>query len=898
MSHQDAASLVNVYEEPPELGAPLITHRLFADDFDQTLFVSTSSKRLALDSQPYILIGFDTEFKTPSYTLTKDDIKAGAGKYKVLSYQFHAKSSDGSDWQGILCPKDDERITLAEFLIFVFSKRPDRRLKISPQIFLVGHFTRADLPAFSDFSDQASYLSNVRNTFVSIDEYQRVAITAGDDVFNLKVVIRDTMLLTPQSAKSLKGLGELLGVPKLMLDDDMKKHREKITAMDKVRCDDWRRFKAYALMDATICLRYIERMIAQYHLVTGKHKVPVTLTSIGVDLLLKKWNERYQVSHLDLLGSEELSVRYFSKVKNRYVVKKEVVPIEEFSHYIDFITESYHGGRNEQYWFGPGTEGNWVDVDLAGAYPTAMSLIGRPDWRNLHECTQIEEFTAITLGYAWVDFAFPLGCRFPSMPVRTENGLVFPLRGRTYVSAPELVAARALGCQIKIRKGVIIPTDTKTLIFGDFIKECIANRMSVGSKSLEGLFWKEISNSTYGKTAQGLRVKRVYDMRDREMKPLPESTITNCAFASFITSFVRALLAECMNKVAGECSVFSCTTDGFLTNHPESKISQLTKGELGRLYSKARKVLTDQEQVLEVKHRIRQPLGWRTRGQATLKPHDDLKFEPEGILLAKGGIYTAAQFEEPIDRNDEIVRLFFNRTATSEIRVETLTGVREIVELDADLVSKEVVKRLSMEYDWKRQPTNLSLNRDYNHVQFATLPWETVEKFKQIRLLWEGYNKSSNHCIKSLSDFDAFADYVEIHSHAKEITTYLKKKDPDIHRLRQLLCSAWQQNKAGLKKGIPKTASEFAQLLESIGLSCKRADVENGAKRAFERHSCPPTTKVLEILSSLKAFFPRLQMYLFLAKPINAANVTIRPILFESLADLPITLEKKRTEPD
>ena len=885
MSHQDPASFVNVFEEPPELGAPLIAHQLSAEDFEQTLFNSPSSRRQALDSQPYILIGFDTEFKTPSFSLTKDDIKAGAGKYKVLSYQFHAKASDGSDWQGILCPKDDERITLAEFLIFVFSKRPDRSLKIPPQIFLIGHFTRADLPAFSDFSDQAAYLSNVRNTFVSIDEYQRVAIAAGDEVFNLKVVIRDTMLLTPQSAKSLKGLGDLLGLPKLTLDDDPKKHREKIAAMDKVRCEDWQRFKAYALMDATICLRYIERMIAQYHHVTGKHKVPVTLTSIGVDLLLKTWNERFQVSHLDLLGSEALSVRYYSKAKKRYVVKKEVVPIEEFSHYIDFITESYHGGRNEQYSFGPGAEGNWIDLDLAGAYPTAMSLIGRADWRNLYESTQIEEFTATTLGYAWVDFAFPIGCRYPSMPVRTENGLVFPLRGRTYIAAPELVVAQALGCKVKIRKGVIVPTDSKTLIFGEFIKECIANRLAVGSKSLEGLFWKEISNSTYGKTAQGLRVKRVYDMRDREMKPLPESTITNCAFASFITSFVRALLAECMNKVAETSTVFSCTTDGFLTNHPEAKISQLTQGELGRLYAKARKRLTGEEQVLEVKHRIAQPLGWRTRGQATLKPHADLKFEPEGILLAKGGIYTAAQFEEPIDRNDEIVRLFFNRTETSEIRVETLTGVREIVELDADLVSKEVVKRLSMEYDWKRQPLNPSLNSDYNHVQFATLPWETVEKFKQIRLLWEAYNKSSNHCIKSIADFEAFADHVEIHSHAKEITSYLKRKDPDIHRLRQLLCSAWQQNSAGLTKGFPKTATEFSQVLESVGLPCKRSDVENGAKRPFEPHSCPPTTKVLQILESLKAYFPRLRMYRFLAKPINAANVTIRPSLFESIVD-------------
>ena len=41
------------------------------------------------------------------------------------------------------------------------------------------------------------------------------------------------------------------------------------------------------------------------------------------------------------------------------------------------------------------------------------------------------------------------------------------------------------------------------------------------------LFWKEIANSTYGKLAQGLRKRRIYNLDDDEMKELEESKITN-----------------------------------------------------------------------------------------------------------------------------------------------------------------------------------------------------------------------------------------------------------------------------------------------------------------------------------------------------------------------------------
>jgi len=90
--------------------------------------------------------------------------------------------------------------------------------------------------------------------------------------------IRDTMLLTPQSSRSLKKIGELAGIEKVELSPDRVIYKKLIRNMDRVRSDQWDLFKRYALTDAEICVHYIEKVMAEYKSVTGKVKVPVTLT--------------------------------------------------------------------------------------------------------------------------------------------------------------------------------------------------------------------------------------------------------------------------------------------------------------------------------------------------------------------------------------------------------------------------------------------------------------------------------------------------------------------------------------------------------------------------------------------------------------------------------------------
>ena len=835
---------------------------------------------------PFLVIGFDTEYKTPSNSFDREGLESGLGRNRILSYQVHCKLydanlSDCSEWGDICYPEDgsiDNRLSLTDLLTFAISQGiATGAVKAVPQmIYLVGHFTRADVPAFSDFQNLTQMMSSVRNTFLSIDGHIAINIPCADgNMVPLKVLLRDTMLLTPAASKGLKALGELVGQPKIDLDPDPAKDQFYKENMDLLLAEKPQLFEQYALNDAVICVRYADRVIEQSKTLLGKVKLPATLTSIGVDLLWKSWELSGKSHPHAVLGKEIVWERQFNKRLGYFENRKRVVDLQEVSWHIPLATECYHGGRNEQFWFGPAFEDDWTDYDLSSAYPTAMALIRKPDWKRIFVTTRIADFQPDTLGVAHVEFEFPEHVRFPTMPVRTDNGLVFPRKGVSDCAAPEIALAHSLGAKLKIRHGVVVPYGTDEAVFGDFIADCIGKRTSFPKGSLENLFWKELSNASYGKTAQGLREKRVFDLRDRTTKPLPPSKITNPYFASFITSFVRAALGEIMNGLPEDVCVFSCTTDGFLTNASQAQIDAASNGQIIALYRQSRAMLTGDPTVLEIKHSVRQPRGWRTRGQATIKPGADPNGGSKNVVLAKGGIRLPEFIEDTALENAEIVRLFLNRSPDDQVTLRLKTGVRDIVTFNADLVDKSLTKRLSMEFDWKRKPRSAVQSKTPDHVAFSTEPWTTVDEFILMRRYWEEFAIQTPFCLKSLADYRQFATYVMSQSSlGKADSKYMRRDGGDLKRLRQSLGAAWRHSKAGLvwqQQAISN--GEFAELLTEVGIPAKRADIENAARKPFAPKKCPPTPDVFEALSKLTRQFPSLEVDAFIASAHGAIDL-------------------------
>jgi hypothetical protein len=886
---------------------------LTTSDFDQ----SPIGKK---DPNRYLIIGFDTEYQR--YV----DVEYKRLENEVLSYQFSCAVVDrdpnttGETWSGIILPQGptiDDRLTLLDFIVQALKAGTAAHptLKIPKSIYLVAHFTRADVPGFRDFKDAESranlQLQNIRNLFMNVanDIELNVELDDEDGHVTLKVKIRDTLSLAPGGARGLAAIGDILGFEKIKVGSTPSDELAIKQNMKAFMQRDGELFRAYAIRDAEICAEYALRMIRLYQEKTGKFRMPVTLTSIGVDMITKYWRDQ-GISPLEIVGKEKVSQKYWSKRNARYQTLQKTVPLKQLFWHEDFFTECYHGGRNEQFWFGPAFEGVWYDYDLSSAYPSAMALIGRPDWQKLHVIRDTEEllnkYIAADLAFANVEFEFPEHVRFPVLPVRTENGLIFPRTGNCSTHISEILLAQSLGAKISLIEGRYIPSarhgnwaqgiDRPKRPFEGFTKYCIDERSKHPKKTLENLFWKELVNSTYGKTAQGLRERRVYDLRDMETKRLEPSKITNPVYASFITAFCRGVLGEIMNRLPADVAIFSVTTDGFLTTATDEQMREAARGTLSKYYMSSRQKLTGDESVYEIKHIIRQPLGWRTRAQATLvesqfpdwdgtgiTPKDD-----ERLVLAKGGIRLPDRVSKA-GENTQIVDLFFNRTPSDKLSMTLGVGIREMYEQGIDFVDKELERSLSMEFDWKRKPHAVgeaqgitSSGLKYHHLFFSTSPWDSVEQFNKIREIWEQYNQTQRHCLKSKSDYDLFASFVESQLSAEgAVGAYLRKENGDLKRLRQQLIIAWSLRKAGTHTLKPHAfkrtkifpayrlkAKELADLLnDDAGIPCSKTDVDNAKKKKVFTPNQVPNTEATRVKLGLikRHLFPELEIDQFLS---------------------------------
>ena len=207
-----------------------------------------------------LLVGFDTEFKTPSAPVSNEEIREGQAKYEVLSYQVHCRIFDPAaklpevEWSGILYPEKGERITVKELLQFAIAKGVEAGTvaTVPTDVVLIGHFTRADVPAFADFKRLVPFLDSVRNTLLTLKDSISVSPVDDDPTVTLKVDLRDTILLAPEGFKSLADIGSLVGIEKLTLDPDPVKEQFFKENMDQLMVQNPSLFEAYALRDAEI----------------------------------------------------------------------------------------------------------------------------------------------------------------------------------------------------------------------------------------------------------------------------------------------------------------------------------------------------------------------------------------------------------------------------------------------------------------------------------------------------------------------------------------------------------------------------------------------------------------------------------------------------------------------
>ncbi|WP_265434795.1 hypothetical protein [Aeromonas salmonicida] len=695
--------------------------------------------------------------------------EARGEKNIILSYQVFAIAPGEQTFSKVYYPsKPGKRFKLDKFLSTAIEDCRDAGLidKWPAHLIVCAHFLRADITTFESFWDhKAKYAgqgSSLTGTFSSygVDDgelrtrraHQKPLVLRDHHRHVRKLIVEfvDTLFLAPNKSP-LSALGTMLGLPKIDIPAGYS-----IERMSELLTGDPNAYERYALRDAEIAVKYAMQVLAILAAEFQLGKLPRSLGAVGVQVF-KRLLKKQEIDYMAAFGLESVSVQQWNQRTGKVYTKRCLQATPALRLFETLATNCYHGGRNETYMVGPTPVRNWRDFDLKGAYTTGLCDIQLLDYDRATMTTNPLDFVGHVMGFALVVFVFPAGTRFPCLPVRSEQyGLRFPFAGETYVAAPEIELALAMGATIEVRHGVIIPwVEASPRLFETFTSMIQKRRKAFPKKSLEEVMIKEIGNSLYGKLAQGLSAKTAFDTATGLSKKIGPSAVTNLYMAAHTTGLIRAVCGELLHRIPSHRTVVSVTTDGFLTDAPLEELDQT--GPLCRRYQALCQRLHGDESgesvpMLELKHHARQIVSIKTRGQCTAVQGDTPP------VLAKAGVKCAGTTEE---QNAWILRLYLDREPGQKIDASHLISLREQWLTESDLIEIKKKIRLSYEFDQKRQLVNPRMVEvaGETHIACDTVPWGDAGMADHCRARFDGWRETN--CLKTMEDWASWEDYYE-----------------------------------------------------------------------------------------------------------------------------------------
>jgi hypothetical protein len=745
-----------------------------------------------------VIIGFDAEWV--------EEQPCSPPRNRVLSYQY-AGRCNGREWSGIVYTRAGARIRYPDASEADIAAGPDRiklgillgsaiqhgikegHLKEWPKaVIAAAHWTRADLSVFADFENIKRQFDCLHNTYATVKKPYRAKVNVAKHRREFAVTLVDTSLLTPGGSKELTALGRLYNFDRL--DPG---HRDVVNAagdlerihyiehMDRLLNDDPECYEAYAIRDAEICVRHADEIMrfGTDELGLNLSTPPPTLGSLAVEYLMKVW-VRERIDHADVTGQLMTRVKRFNRRAGRYITKRKLRRVDRYENNRHHAEKAFHGGRNECFWYGPtpNLESDCAalfrEFDVTSAYATAMASIKIPDYKNARATTEPADFHAAAIGFAHVRFYFPAQTRFPSLPVvaSDERGLVYPLAGEAYVTAPEIAVARHLGADIEIIDGVVVPWCSNQCCrpFMVVINDLINRRQRHKPGTLSNEMFKQMANSLYGKLGQGITGRTSYSTRDDRPEEIGPSNITNPFIAAHVTGLIRALVSELIASIPHQRTVISVTTDGFITNAPLCEIGM--SGPVASHLIDVRRMMTaalDQHPnnsdngLLGVKYAVPRLLPWRTRGVATLASgHNPDTLSDQKPKLARGGMRAPPGTK---DENAWFVRELLTRKPGQKYTSREPLPFSMAHRTNADHVFRERERTANFEYDFKRQLIGPRLEfvtvpsggpeddlRIVQHISCATIPWPTIEAFNDARDQFEKWKKCGRQ-LKTIADW-------------------------------------------------------------------------------------------------------------------------------------------------
>lgn len=614
-------------------------------------------------------------------------------------------------------------------------------------------------------------------------------------IYPITLNIADTMCHTSKDKSSLESLGKVVGLHKIFLDSYIKENMSQFYVNYPVN------YFEYASRDSVITLLYAASLYGY------NKRIPITITSAGCNLMVKKMMES-----LNVLTTEAFNRIYrgLEKEKKGIDLKDNIMGKCSFNEKSDLVafsddvkrvhqysSDSYRGGYNICPIVGYYDKITF-DFDLKNAYPTAMCLVPDVNWEmcikreyndyelKLSDFKENGKYNPLKMFICDVSFEFPDNVKYPSI-MMSDDGVPLFLKKSTglekvYVCGPELYLALRLGAKVFVKHGYLLNTDfdgekryTLRSVTKVFVDDRTKAKELFGKDCLEEHILKLIVNSGYGKISQDVSQKYTYNDYTNEMEDIGCSKITNPVFASFITSIVRCILIAAQNQISElGYNTYSVTTDGFISDIPFDKLSELDLYGFREIIEEARLYLTDNKDASfwEIKHVQDDLLNFVTRGNVSL--HDSLKNpfiyngkEFEGVCahngLKSGYISDSYEdrkwlFKSVLSRNDKILN-----------SVDRFTSLKEINQ-GIEFKKWSVPNNSSCNYDMKRKPIRESFEKrlvfidgvEYEIVNFETEAFIDIEEYRKFRQL-----QKNSKCLRTETDWNKF--YVKLSSDESDV---------------------------------------------------------------------------------------------------------------------------------
>jgi len=689
----------------------------FADDlYNAARSIAVSDARVRDSGHVDAVISIDTEYQFNDDSDVND----------IVSYQFTIAHGNGGFKQFLVLTK--KRLLAGGVPDWCFY-RLGITGRVKANVVVLAHFWAAEWSMLSDRDKVSEYLTEIRRTPVSIGSgFNSKSWDSSRNCRQFRMILRDTVLVSP-GGTSLSSWGDVLGLPKISLPDGA------ISNMRGLLESNPRLFAEYAMRDTEVCLlaygKYMDWCTIQNH-IHQDFTSSVTLGGTTVNLFREFCGGRDALNTLCGQVKEKIV-----RVDGRKGTQVVACPVRVYGDPLAGL--AFHGGFNQARFHGPYVpRPGWrvFDVDLAGAYAAAMSLIPNIDFSRAPDTTNSLRLVLARVKkgvpvVADIEFEFPASCADPCLPVASERGLQYPLVGRSYCTGPEIKLAHEMGAQLVIHKADCWRVKAG-FIYADYLSHMMAERGKHPKKSLENLLFKEMVNSLYGKIAQGIRDRNIrnFSLKDGdEARQLGPSAVTLPIAAAMITGYIRAALHE-MNQcfIAAGFDVLTTTTDGSMVGAPVgTNFNEIVRNTYGfKVLSAGRKRLqiADYSTVLEVKSEGASAWSWRTRANSI--------YDENGASIhnAQGGIKFGSGMSEA-EIGVEMLHISNAERVLMKLQ-SSLVSAKKISHGKADdLVNVEMLKKTHYDFDFKRE-----LEADG-----WTRPWKTIDDIKKIHEIVDGLHR-------------------------------------------------------------------------------------------------------------------------------------------------------------